>query len=87
MRRRPAKHAGAPVPGSGRQRAGLPVSATTITFTDVDTDRTEIRIHPATRADALRGPDAENGFQSSLDRFERYLHTADRKDIRWICTH
>jgi uncharacterized protein YndB with AHSA1/START domain len=55
--------------------------ATTITFTDVDTDRTEIRIHQRHVADALRGPDAENGFQSSLDRFERYLHTADRKDI------
>lgn len=54
---------------------------TTIAFTDAGTDRTEIRIHQCRVPDAMRGPDAQNGFQSSLDRFERYLHTADRKDI------
>ena len=53
---------------------------TTMTFTDAGTDRTEIRIHQRHVPDAMRGPDARNGFQSSLERFERYLHTADRKD-------
>ncbi|MGI8888769.1 MAG: SRPBCC family protein [Nocardioidaceae bacterium] len=53
---------------------------TTMTFTDADTDRTEIRIHQHHVPDALRRPDAQNGFQSSLDRFEDYLHTSDQKD-------
>lgn len=54
---------------------------TTIAFTDAGTDSTEIRIHQRRVPDAMRGPEAQKGFQSSLDRFERYLRTADRKDI------
>ncbi len=50
---------------------------TTITFTDTGTHRTEIRIHQRHVPDARRGPDAQNGFQSSLDRFDRYLNTAE----------
>lgn len=55
--------------------------STTMTFTDAGADRTQIRIHQRRVPDAMRGPDEQNGFQSSLDRFERYLRTADRKDI------
>jgi len=55
--------------------------STTMTFTDAGADRTEIRIHHRRVPDAMREPEEQNGFQTSLDRFERYLRTADRKDI------
>ena len=44
-------------------------------------DRTESRSPPRLVLAAMRGPDDQNGFQSSLDRFERYMRSADRKDI------
>ncbi len=55
--------------------------STTITLAQTGMDRTEIRIHQRHVPDAMRGPGAGTGFQSSLDRFERYVHRAHRKDF------
>ena len=42
--------------------------STTVTFTDAGADRTEIRLHQRRVPEAMRGPDEQNGFQTSLDR-------------------
>lgn len=47
--------------------------STTVTLTDAGGDRTEVRIRQRHVPDALRRPDAQAGFLTSLDRFERYL--------------
>jgi uncharacterized protein YndB with AHSA1/START domain len=54
--------------------------STTITFGEAGPDRTEIRIHQRHVPDAMRGPAAQDGFKSSLDRFDSYLQTARRQD-------
>lgn len=54
--------------------------STTVTFADADAGHTEVRIHQRHVPEALRGPDAQAGFLTSLDRFEYYLHTRSRKD-------
>lgn len=46
---------------------------TTTTFTDLGNDRTGVHIRQRKVPDAMRGPEAQAGFLSSLDRFERYL--------------
>jgi uncharacterized protein YndB with AHSA1/START domain len=46
---------------------------TTSTFTDLGGTRTEVRIHQVNVPEALRSPEAQAGFVTSLDRFERYL--------------
>jgi uncharacterized protein YndB with AHSA1/START domain len=48
---------------------------TTSTFTDLGGTRTEVRIHQANAPEALRSPEAQAGFVTSLDRFARYLST------------
>lgn len=46
---------------------------TTVTFTDLGGDRTEVRIHQANAPEAALSPQAQAGFLSSLDRFAAYL--------------
>jgi uncharacterized protein YndB with AHSA1/START domain len=46
---------------------------TTSTFTDLGGSRTEVRIHQTNVPDAFRGPEAQAGFKSSLDRCAAYL--------------
>jgi uncharacterized protein YndB with AHSA1/START domain len=48
---------------------------TTSTFTDLGGARTEVRIHQANVPDYARGPEAQAGFLTSLDRFAAYLKT------------
>jgi uncharacterized protein YndB with AHSA1/START domain len=50
--------------------SGMTVTAS---FTDLGGGRTEIRIHQARVPAALRTPQAQAGFLTSLDRFARYL--------------
>jgi uncharacterized protein YndB with AHSA1/START domain len=47
---------------------------TTSTFTDLGGSRTEVHIHQTNAPDALRSPQAQAGFATSLDRFAEYLH-------------
>jgi uncharacterized protein YndB with AHSA1/START domain len=51
-------------PGSGM--------TTTSTFTDLG-GRTEVRIHQARVPEPMRGPEAQAGFATSLDRFAAHL--------------
>jgi uncharacterized protein YndB with AHSA1/START domain len=46
----------------------------TATFTDLGGSRTEVRIHQTNVPEALRSPEAQAGFLTSLDRFAAYLH-------------
>jgi uncharacterized protein YndB with AHSA1/START domain len=46
---------------------------TTSTFTDLGGGRTEVRIHQAKVPAAMRSPEAQAGFATSLDRFAAYL--------------
>jgi len=46
---------------------------TTSTFHDLGDSRTEVRIHQANVPEAVRSPQAQAGFASSLDRFAGYL--------------
>ena len=46
---------------------------TTSTFTDLGGGRTEVRIHQAKVPAAMRSPEAQAGFVTSLDRFAAYL--------------
>jgi uncharacterized protein YndB with AHSA1/START domain len=48
---------------------------TTSTFTDLGGTRTEVRIHQANVPDALRLPENQARFLTSLDRFAAYLKT------------
>ncbi len=44
-------------------------------FVDLGDGRTEIRIHQTNVPEMFRGPEAQAGFNSSLDRFADYLAT------------
>jgi uncharacterized protein YndB with AHSA1/START domain len=46
---------------------------TTTTFVDLGDGRTEVRIHQTDVPEMYATPDAQAGFNSSLDRFETYL--------------
>jgi uncharacterized protein YndB with AHSA1/START domain len=48
---------------------------TTVTFTALDDDRTEVITHQTNVPPALLAPQARAGFQTSLDRFDVYLAT------------
>ena len=48
---------------------------TTSTFIDLGDGRTEVRIHQTNVPEMYATPDAQAGFNSSLDRFETYLAT------------
>jgi uncharacterized protein YndB with AHSA1/START domain len=54
-------------PGSG--------ITTTSTFSDLDGARTEVHIRQTNVPEAFRGPEAQAGFLTSLDRFAAYLAT------------
>jgi uncharacterized protein YndB with AHSA1/START domain len=45
------------------------------TFTDLGGSRTEVRIRQMNVPEALRSPEAQAGFLTSLDRFAAYLGT------------
>ncbi len=45
------------------------------TFTDLGDGRTEVRIHQTNVPEMFRSPEAQAGFNSSLDRFAAYLAT------------
>jgi uncharacterized protein YndB with AHSA1/START domain len=44
-------------------------------FVDLGDGRTEVRIHQTNVPEMFRGPEAQAGFNSSLDRFAAYLAT------------
>ena len=46
---------------------------TTVTFSDLGNDQTEMHIHQTHVPEAVRRPDAQTGFATSLDRFAAYL--------------
>lgn len=48
---------------------------TTITFTALTDQRTEVVTHQTNAPEALRAPEARAGFRTSLDRFDAYLAT------------
>jgi hypothetical protein len=48
---------------------------TTSTFVDLGDGRTEVRIHQTNVPEMYATPEAQAGFNSSLDRFEAYLAT------------
>lgn len=45
----------------------------TVTFVDLGDERTEVRIRQTDVPEAARRPEAQAGFQTSLDRFAAYL--------------
>ena len=51
---------------------------TTSTFVQLDDGRTEVRIHQTNVPEMFRTPEAQAGFESSLDRFAAYLATLAR---------
>ena len=53
---------------------------TTITFSDLGDGRTEVITHQANVPEAFRSPQAQAGFQTSLDRFDRYLASLIRRE-------
>jgi uncharacterized protein YndB with AHSA1/START domain len=46
---------------------------TSVTFTDLGDDRTEVVAHQTNVPEMYRTPEAEQGMQSSFDRFAAYL--------------
>ena len=46
---------------------------TSVTFVDLGDDRTEVTIHQTNVPEMYRGPEAQAGFNSSLDRFAAYV--------------
>jgi uncharacterized protein YndB with AHSA1/START domain len=46
---------------------------TTVTFVALDGDRTEVTTHQTNVPPPVRAPEAQAGFQTSLDRFDAYL--------------
>ena len=50
--------------------SGMTMAAT---FVDLGDARTEVRIRQTNVPDAMRSPDAQAGFRSSLDKFAAYL--------------
>jgi len=55
---------------------------TTITFTDLGNDRTEVITHQANVPEPYRSREAREGFETSLDRFGAYLASLARKEQR-----
>jgi uncharacterized protein YndB with AHSA1/START domain len=55
---------------------------TTITFTDLGDGRTEVITHQVNVPEAFRGREAQEGFQTSLDRFAAYVASITRKENR-----
>jgi uncharacterized protein YndB with AHSA1/START domain len=51
----------------------------TTTFKELDGDRTEVRIVQTGLPEGFRTPEAQAGFATSLDRFDRYLHALPRE--------
>ena len=47
----------------------------TVTFTEIGGSRTGVEIHQVRVPEAVRSPQAQAGFLTSLDRFARYLAT------------
>lgn len=47
----------------------------TVIFTELGPDRTEVHIHQTNAPEAMRSPEAQAGFLTSLDRFATYLAT------------
>jgi uncharacterized protein YndB with AHSA1/START domain len=54
---------------------------TTITFTDLGDGRTEVLTRQTNVPAAILRPEAQAGFQTSLDRFETYLRTNLRTNL------
>ena len=52
------------------EHSGMTVTAT---FADLGGARTEVRIRQVNVPEMLRGPEAQAGFLTSLDRFAAYL--------------
>ena len=52
---------------------------TTITFTELGDGRTEVVTHQANVPEPYRGREAQEGFQTSLDRFDAYLASLSEK--------
>jgi uncharacterized protein YndB with AHSA1/START domain len=48
---------------------------TTSVFKDLGDGRTQVQIHQTNVPEMFRGPEAQAGFLSSLDRFAAYLAT------------
>ena len=46
---------------------------TSVTFVDLGDDRTEVTIHQTNVPEMYRSPEAQAGFNSSLDRFAAYV--------------
>lgn len=46
---------------------------TTITFVDLGDGRTEVITHQTNVPEAYRAPEAQAGFETSLDRFDKYV--------------
>jgi uncharacterized protein YndB with AHSA1/START domain len=46
---------------------------TSVTFTDLGDGRTEVTIHQTNVPEMYRSPEAQEGFNSSLDRFAAYI--------------
>lgn len=53
---------------------------TTVSFIEVGDDETEVIIHQTNVPEMYRSPEAQAGFQSSLDRFDAYLATLTSSD-------
>jgi uncharacterized protein YndB with AHSA1/START domain len=48
-------------------------------FVELGPHRTEVRIHQTYVPEAFLAPEAQSGFLSSLDRFERYVATINQR--------
>jgi uncharacterized protein YndB with AHSA1/START domain len=48
---------------------------TSVTFKDLGNGRTEVVIHQTNVPEMYRSPEAQEGFNSSLDRFAAYIST------------
>jgi uncharacterized protein YndB with AHSA1/START domain len=55
---------------------------TTITFTELGDGRTEVVTHQVNVPAAVRSPQAQAGFLTSLDRFGVYITSLTRKEKR-----
>jgi uncharacterized protein YndB with AHSA1/START domain len=53
---------------------------TTITFTELGDGRTEVTTHQVNVPEAFRSREAQQGFLTSLDRFDRYVASLTRKE-------
>jgi len=57
------------------EKGGAEGMTTTSTFTDLGDGRTEVVIHQRNVPAFFRSPEAQQGFNASLDRFAAYLAT------------